>query len=99
MAACAPAYFAHLDLDLRYFFVSKQYEELVGIPRERLIGRLVTDIFDEESFAIVKPQFEIALSGRAASFETALPVYPGGRRRLKHHVWPEIGSDKNVHGL
>lgn len=29
----------YLDLGLRYLFVSKQYAKLVGLPRERLIGR------------------------------------------------------------
>ena len=48
LAEYAPAYFAYLDPGLRYLFVSKQFEELVGIPRERLIGKLVSEIVGEE---------------------------------------------------
>lgn len=92
----APAYFAYLDPGLRYLFVSKQFEELAGIPRERLVGKLVSEIVGEESFALLKPQFKIALSGRAASMETFLPDYADRRRRLEHHIWPDVGSGGNV---
>ena len=98
-AEFARANFAYLDLDLRYLFVSKQYEELVGIPRERLVGRQIRELVDEESFALQKPHFEIAQSGRATSFETTLPGNSGSMRRLTCHVWPDVGSDGNVHGL
>jgi PAS domain S-box-containing protein len=99
LAEHAPAYFGYLDADLRYLFVNNQYEELVMVPKERLIGKLVREIVGRKSFARLKPQFEIALSGRSTNFDTDYADCPGGKHTLRHHIWPEIGPDGIVHGL
>jgi len=74
-----PAMVAVIGRDGRYRFVNSAFERWSGRPRERLLGRHVSEVIDAEEYAERRPWIERALAGETVNFEACSP-----QRRLRH---------------
>jgi PAS domain S-box-containing protein len=64
-----PALVGFVGKDGLYRFVSRTYEDWLGVPRESFIGRHVADTLDADARALVRPHVDRALAGEEVSFE------------------------------
>ncbi len=78
--------FFTLDRDWRFTYINARAEDLLGRPRDELLGFTVWDRFPESVGTIVQSEYERAMAeGKAASFETYYA--PLGAWR-KVHLYP-----------
>jgi PAS domain S-box-containing protein len=97
-AAATPIYFK--DLSGRYQGCNKATEELLGIPRERMIGRTVHELFPPEQARIYfDKDEELIAKGGTQTYESTL-VAPGGTvRDILFHKALYQDSQKRTQGL
>ena len=89
-----PALLAYVDADQRFRFTNRAYEETLGLSREELIGRHLTEVFDEDDYARRLPHIEGVLAGERQSFELELTDAKGNHRYALATYIPQ----KNDHG-
>lgn len=58
-----------VDNDLRYRFVNKGFEDWIGLPQERILGREVTQVLGTQELAASLPYAQRALAGETVAFE------------------------------
>lgn len=83
--------YAVMDRDYRYVALNAQVEEIVGRPREELLGKSLFDLFPEtqERQAIMAEAFASAFEGQQISLAEvpyAIPV-PGKPGEMREHWW------------
>ncbi|RZS58575.1 bifunctional diguanylate cyclase/phosphodiesterase [Sphaerotilus mobilis] len=69
VADAIPATVVVVSAELRYRFVNRAFEQLVGLPREQIIGRSPADIIGAAEAERRKPWIARALAGEAVTFE------------------------------
>lgn len=75
---------AYADTKLIYQNMNESYEDLVGLPREQIIGRHLADIVGRELFqAVVRSRVTQALQGVSASYEQWRQCPVKGKRFLQ----------------
>lgn len=74
--------FAALDRDLRYVFVNDAAVQMVGLPRETVIGRTPAELLPPDLVAQVLPRVEAAL---ATSEAVQYEAYYASQDRWYHH--------------
>ncbi|MDA1101026.1 MAG: PAS domain-containing protein [Proteobacteria bacterium] len=83
---------------LRYQFVNRMAEEILGRPASEIIGKSIPDVVGEEFYTNLRPRIEAVLAGTQQEFEATV-TYPGGRQRQMAFVYvPQIGPDQTVIG-
>jgi PAS domain S-box-containing protein len=88
-----PVLIAYIDSDQIYRFVNRRYTEWFGLALEEIRGKHVLEVISAEAYALIRTEFEAALSGKAVSFERVMP-YPDGRERIIHVSYaPDFDSD------
>ena len=73
----APAGIVHFDAELRYKFLNKYHaerlREQLGLTSEQVIGKRLSEVFDDKLFAAVEPYVRQCLGGIAVEFEFEMP--------------------------
>ncbi len=64
-----PAEVCFVSANGRYEFANAAYAEKVGMPRDKLIGRTVAEVFGVAAYERIREPFEQALAGSAQRFE------------------------------
>jgi PAS domain S-box-containing protein len=78
--------FVALDRDFRFVYVNPSAEQMLGRPREELIGQIPWDIFPEETARESRRHIEAAaLNGSPTRYETHVP---GWNRWFENRVYP-----------
>jgi diguanylate cyclase (GGDEF)-like protein/PAS domain S-box-containing protein len=93
-----PALVSQIDRELRYVFANRQFEPMLGVVPESLVGRRIDEARDPAYVAQVLPQIERVLGGAATAFESQL-VVNGELRHYQQHYVPERGVDGDVRGF
>ena len=57
------AVITYLDTDQRYRFVNKSFADVLGLPRDEIIDKSVSELQDEETYRLAAPHIEAALGG------------------------------------
>jgi len=94
-----PVLIAYVDRDLRFQFVNKAYEEALGVPRHRIVGRRVWEVLDPDRLEARKTRMDAALAGERQVFEVELAYRDGGRRTTEATYLPEFDADGRVRGF
>ncbi len=94
-----PVLIAYVDRDLRFQFVNKAYEEALGAPRHRVVGRRVDEVLDPERLETRKGRMDAALAGVKQVFEVELSYRDGARRTAEATYLPEFEADGRVRGF
>ena len=85
-----PGRIAYWDTDERCHFVNRAWCDWFGIPRERAIGRTVTELFGQERNAAARPRLERALQGEAQVFEREERSVEGQSACMQLHYHPHV---------
>jgi len=84
--------------DLHYRFVSQAYAQLVGVPREQIIGKTIAEAIGDKGSKTLRPHIEKVLRGEATEFDCEIDFPVAGTRRLHIAYRPETDADGNVDG-
>jgi PAS domain S-box-containing protein len=84
--------------DLHYRFVSQAYAQLVGVPREQIIGKTIVEAIGAKGFATLRPHIEKVLRGEATEFDCEIDFPVAGTRRLHIAYRPETDAAGKVDG-
>ncbi|OPX56749.1 PAS domain S-box-containing protein [Oceanospirillum multiglobuliferum] len=64
-----PALIAYFDIELRYLFTNKAYEEAMHVDRNAIIGQPMYKVLTLSQYEARKPYIDIVLQGQRAVFE------------------------------
>jgi PAS domain S-box-containing protein len=76
-----PALISYIDKSLHYRLANAYYQNLFGADPADMIGRHLREVIGEEGYAVEKPKFEEALSGKVVVREDAFTKEDG------RHFW------------
>lgn len=94
-----PVLIAYVDRNLRFQFVNKAYEDALGVPRHRIVGRRVSEVLDPDRFEARRNRMDAALAGERQVFEVELSYRDGGRRTTEATYLPEFEAEGRVRGF
>jgi PAS domain S-box-containing protein len=84
---------SHCSRDLRIISANRACAELLGLPREQIIGRPIVEVMGDQAFEAIRPYFERALRGERVEFEAQLPYRVRGLRWV-HVVYVPYRTDE-----
>ncbi|MDI1274363.1 PAS domain S-box protein [Polaromonas sp.] len=87
-----PALMAYVDSDTRFQFHNKAYEEVFGLPREKIDGRTLLEITGPEFYKQISRHVQEALSGYAVRYEREQVTASGERREYVMSYFPRYGE-------
>jgi diguanylate cyclase (GGDEF)-like protein/PAS domain S-box-containing protein len=90
---------SYIDRDLRYQFANQAGMDWRVATVEEAIGRHISEVLDEETYARVVPEMQAALNGEKRVYERQAVSKSGERRWLRAHLVPDVGSDGDVRGV
>ena len=94
-----PVLIAHLDLDRRYSFVNKTYEDWFGIPREEIVGRHMRDLLGEPAYQAASKHIDAAFSSKVVTYENPAPYTNAGGRRVQVTGVPHFDANGGQLGV
>jgi diguanylate cyclase (GGDEF)-like protein/PAS domain S-box-containing protein len=93
-----PALISYLDLEQRFRFSNRTYDDWFGISQERMHGRSLAEVFGEDAYSRVQQHFDRVLSGQEVEFE--FTIAEGGRQRtLQVSCVPHLAPEGAVLGF
>ena len=99
MADSLPALISYVDVEQRYRFANRIYQEWFRIPPSEVVGRTIREVAGDEAYRTIGPKAETALSGQTVTFKAYVP-FPDGKRRQVHATYvPHINEDAEVLGF
>jgi PAS domain S-box-containing protein len=87
-----PALMAYLDSEQRFQFHNKAYEEVLGLPREKIHGKTLSEIAGPELYGRISRHVQEALSGYAVRYEREQVAASGERREYVMSYFPRYGE-------
>jgi PAS domain S-box-containing protein len=94
-----PVLISYIDKDGRFRFNNRLYEDWYGIPRDRLYGRHIRDVFGTTRYGELEGYVAAALSGQTVDYEDRV-VFAGGKERVLSGVFvPHVGDHGEVQGV
>lgn len=90
-----PAHIAYLDKSYTYRFSNNRFSDIMGIERDQLDGKPITEIFPPRVFTQVKPKIDRAFNGETVIAEYAMPDGKGNVQEIRSTFTPEI-DDRNI---
>jgi len=94
-----PVFITYVDTKLRYKFVNFTYEKWFDIPREKILGQRLDETVSSKEFEYLKPNIEMALSGKQVSFEYAFKHESHNGRVYSVVYEPDLDEHGNVNGI
>ncbi len=95
----APVLLAYVDLDLRYQFVNKTFEEWYHSPVSNILGSKLEDGFDPDTYQKLKPYIDRTLSGETTAFNMDIPDADGHIRYIKGTFTPDFNERAKTKGF
>ncbi|RZJ04842.1 MAG: PAS domain S-box protein, partial [Rubrivivax sp.] len=94
-----PALISHLDADGRYLFANRQFDTLLGLKPEQLLGHRIDEVRDHGYVEQIMPWLHRALGGEAVAFESQTGPRNGESRNYQQTYVPEFDDDNRVIGV
>lgn len=94
-----PALISYVDIDLRYRYNNRAYEEWFGARREELFGRSLEEVLGKAALEVVRPHLEAAFRGEVSTFESVLDYQSAGRRWVRVDYVPDWTPEGLVRGV
>jgi PAS domain S-box-containing protein len=80
--------------DLRYVWVNAPFAHWLGISRDQIVGRPISDVIGQSALETFRPFFESALSGEKVEYEGKV-LYKGiGERWIRAIYTPTFGPNE-----
>lgn len=99
ITAAMPAHIAYLDNTYTYRFSNNRFSDIMGIERDHLNGKTITEVFPPRVFTQVKPQIDRAFGGETVVVEYAMPDGRGNAQEIRSTFTPEIDDNEVVQGV
>ena len=93
----SPACIGYIDIEQRFEFCNRTYEDWYGAPKDTFIGRHVREVIGAAAYSQVEPYYRQVMAGQRVSYERAL-VRDGSTRDVLVDLIPHIGEDGTVVG-
>ncbi len=87
-----PALIADLDLEQRFRFHNKAYEEVFGLSFEQINGRTLAEVLGQATYEGIQDKVEEVLRGYPVSYERALTTPQGDLRDYAMNFLPRYGE-------
>lgn len=97
-ADALPEYIAYIDREHRYVFVNRRYVELLGMTRDRIIGRPMREVVGDW-YGYLRPRLEAALAGEPQDFEVKPPSRVPRESHYRVRYIPDRRDDGGVRGV
>jgi len=94
-----PIPFAYVDADQRLLYNNVAFELFFARQRRKLIGQLVSDVLDDETFGVTGPHIDSVLAGKKVRLEKKLRDDDGATHTVYLTLDPETGADEKVVGF
>lgn len=94
-----PVLIAYVDVNRRYRFVNKRYEQTFGSPLGMLIEEQIGRQAGEETLRALKDGIEAALGGQAVHFETDFRDSKNRHQYFSVRYEPDFDTDGSVKGF
>src|SRR4029079_8815367 len=95
IADALPTLISYVDASGRFQLINATYERWFGKRRDEIEGRHTRDVLGEQTWAVIAPYMERALSGEAVTYEEHL-TYHDGPRWVRVSYMPDRGPDGSV---
>jgi PAS domain S-box-containing protein len=104
----APAGIVHCDTQLRYKFVNRTYAERHGLTPEQAVGKRISEVIDQKSWATLEPYSRECLAGKRVEFDVEVSDEVGEPQFMHVCLEPEwrdgevvglVGVSINITGL
>lgn len=93
-----PAAIAYLDADETFRFVNRAWSELMGRPKEAIVGAPLVSILGRSAYAAITEPLARTRLGDVATLEYAFTPRDGRRTITANTLIPQIGADGAVIG-
>ena len=87
-----PGKFSYLDPNLRYQYVSQEYEEWYQKPKEEIIGKTVEDLMGKGAAQQLQEHLETVLTGQAVHYEFTKLFADGEERTMAIDYIPHFSD-------
>ncbi|MEE8189522.1 MAG: PAS domain S-box protein [Kiloniellales bacterium] len=94
-----PALISYVDSDQHLQIANRLYETWYRLPRERILGRRIREIFGAVRYEEIREHVEAALSGKRVRYESSVSFPDGESRIISVNFVPHIGPDGEVKGF
>ncbi|MDR7271964.1 diguanylate cyclase (GGDEF)-like protein/PAS domain S-box-containing protein [Pelomonas saccharophila] len=94
-----PALISHLDTDGRYLFANRQFQTLLNLQPQRLLGQRIDDVRDKDYVEQIRPWLDKAMAGQTVVFESETGPRDGEVRQYQQTYVPEFDADGRVVGV
>ncbi|KQW43658.1 MULTISPECIES: PAS domain S-box protein [unclassified Roseateles] len=94
-----PALISHLDAEGRYLFANRQFETMLGLPPEQLLGKHIGEVRDKAYVEQVMPWLRRAMAGETVVFEPETGPRGGDARKYQQTYVPEFDAGGHVTGV
>ncbi|RZI99893.1 MAG: PAS domain S-box protein, partial [Rubrivivax sp.] len=78
-----PALISHLDTDGRYLFANRQFQTLLQLDPDKLLGRRIDDVRDADYVEQIRPWLDKAMAGQTVVFESETGPRDGEVRKYQ----------------
>lgn len=93
-----PALIGYVDLEERYQFVNRTYEEWFGLAHDFCLGRRLREILREADYIALRPYIETAYAGTPVTFDRAHEKDGRKRSAIMSYV-PDFDAMDRVRGF
>jgi len=92
-----PALISYIRADKTFAFNNRTYADWLRRPLSEITGKSVAEVFNPETYALIEPNLDRALSGERVDFDIAA----GGERRrhVRASYVPDVDADGRVRGV
>ncbi len=94
-----PAMIGYVSADLTFEFTNRAYQEWVGMERDELQGRPISDVYSKQQLARIKVYVDQVLDGNTVSFELDEANHEGESRYVYKSYVPRVNSEGRTAGF
>ncbi|MBD2070260.1 PAS domain-containing protein [Leptolyngbya sp. FACHB-671] len=94
-----PGKFSYLDAQLRYQYVSQEYQEWYQKPSEEIVGKTVEDLMGTEGAQKLQKYLDMALAGQEVHYEFTKRFEDGEERTMVIDYIPHLSHTGEVLGF
>lgn len=94
-----PVLISFVDVDQRYRFNNKAYEEWFGCPAAEMYGKSVREMMGEAAYQKISPYIQRVLSGETVTYEDEFFSHAGDSRFLSVTYVPRTSSKGAIDGF
>ena len=94
-----PVLIAYIDREWRFRFANRLYQEWYDRPLSHIVGRTVQEVLPKPYYEALRPDFEMALTGRQITGESSVPYPDGVTRQILRIYVPHVSAENRVQGV